>query len=339
MAYKRSVFPESGYDVFQELYDIPASKVGSVQEFQYLKTKADKTVLEQNRLNELTQELQLYILDPNKWNLFCDAITGLQKFFLENVDGYIDAMKLDATNYMNGVKAQTLDYMNGTKSQMDTYKNDVVAHMNTTKSTMDSYRIETLDYMNTQKASVNTYVNDKKTEMNTYSDAKKTEVNNHVISEKANITAFVSKEIEQFENTVVNFVYKGQYNSGTTYKLWNGVTFDGDLYISKVEGNVGNQPPTSVLENTYWYKATEKGAKGQDGTNLVYKGLYNNSTAYIQGDLINYNGVLYYAKVNTTGVLPTNTTNWEVFPINVTVSIQANKPTNNYAGHIWLQTL
>jgi hypothetical protein len=339
MAYKRSVFPESGFDTFQELYDIPASKIGLVQEFQTLKTKPYKTVLEQNRLNQLTQELQLYILDPNKWNLFCDAVTGLQKFFLTNVNGYIDAMKVNATTYMNGILSQTLDYMNSTKSQMDTYKSNVVTHMNSTKSQMDTYKTETLNYMTAQKSDVNSYVSSKKNEMDTYSNTKKTEVTNHVVTEKSNMTNFVSTEIGRFENTVVNFVYRGQYANNKSYSKWNGVTFDGNLFISKLDGNLNNQPPASGTENTYWYRATEKGSKGQDGTNLVYKGLYNNSTAYLMGNLVNYNGVLYYAKVNTAGVLPTNTTNWEIFPINVTVSIQAIKPSNNYSGHIWLETL
>ncbi len=39
---------------------------------------------------------------------------------------------------------------------------------------------------------------------------------------------------------------------------------------------------------------------------------YNNSTAYVTGELVTYNGFLYKAKSATTGNLPTNTTYWEL---------------------------
>jgi hypothetical protein len=39
---------------------------------------------------------------------------------------------------------------------------------------------------------------------------------------------------------------------------------------------------------------------------------YNNSTAYVTGELVTYSGFLYKAKSATTGNLPTNTTYWEL---------------------------
>ena len=39
---------------------------------------------------------------------------------------------------------------------------------------------------------------------------------------------------------------------------------------------------------------------------------YNNSTAYVTGELVTYNGFLYKAKSATTGNLPTNTTYWDL---------------------------
>ena len=45
---------------------------------------------------------------------------------------------------------------------------------------------------------------------------------------------------------------------------------------------------------------------------FVGRGEYNNSTQYYVFDLVNYNGNSYYAKVDTIGNLPTNTTYWQL---------------------------
>lgn len=45
---------------------------------------------------------------------------------------------------------------------------------------------------------------------------------------------------------------------------------------------------------------------------FVSRGEYNSSTQYYTFDLVNYNGSSYYAKENTFGNLPTNTTYWQL---------------------------
>ena len=44
----------------------------------------------------------------------------------------------------------------------------------------------------------------------------------------------------------------------------------------------------------------------------VFKGAYNNSTAYVLDDIVYYNGSSYVAENNPTGNVPTNGTYWEV---------------------------
>ena len=44
----------------------------------------------------------------------------------------------------------------------------------------------------------------------------------------------------------------------------------------------------------------------------VFKGTYDNSTAYVLDDIVYYNGSSYVAKASTTGNLPTDTTKWNV---------------------------
>ncbi len=45
---------------------------------------------------------------------------------------------------------------------------------------------------------------------------------------------------------------------------------------------------------------------------FIGRGEYNNSTQYYTFDLVNYNGNSYFAKSNTLGNLPTNTTYWQL---------------------------
>ena len=44
----------------------------------------------------------------------------------------------------------------------------------------------------------------------------------------------------------------------------------------------------------------------------VFRGTYDNSTAYVLDDIVYYNGSSYVAKTSTTGNLPTDTTKWNI---------------------------
>lgn len=62
----------------------------------------------------------------------------------------------------------------------------------------------------------------------------------------------------------------------------------------------------------------EMGPQGPTGptaiANINAKGTYNGSTKYVRNDLVNYNGNAYVCIVaSSTGVLPTNTDNWQLF--------------------------
>jgi hypothetical protein len=53
--------------------------------------------------------------------------------------------------------------------------------------------------------------------------------------------------------------------------------------------------------------------------------VYDNTTAYVYNDFVNYNGVIYVAKQSTTGNAPTNTTYWSAIETNSWVTASANK--------------
>lgn len=132
MSYKRSVFPEGGYDTFIELYDLPPSYEPLVLEFSQLRAKENKTPTEELRFNELTNILQNYIIDTDKWNKFCDAVTGLQKFFLENTQGYIDTLKVDVNNTVANGKAEIDTTKDNALISIEQKKENIIDYMDNT---------------------------------------------------------------------------------------------------------------------------------------------------------------------------------------------------------------
>ena len=72
MAYNRSVFPEGGYDVFKENYDLSPSLKPLALEYQNLKSKATLTPTDVQRLNELMTILEDFLITPEKINYFQD---------------------------------------------------------------------------------------------------------------------------------------------------------------------------------------------------------------------------------------------------------------------------
>lgn len=76
------------------------------------------------------------------------------------------------------------------------------------------------------------------------------------------------------------------------------------------QGERGAQGPQGIQGET--------GPQGPTGptavANINAKGTYSNSATYVRNDLVNYNGNAYVCIVaSSTGVLPTDTTNWQLF--------------------------
>lgn len=104
---------------------------------------------------------------------------------------------------------------------------------------------------------------------------------------------------------------------------WKGVKGDkGDKGDTGATGPQGPEGPQGLQG--------ERGAQGPQGiqgemgpqgptgptavANINAKGTYSNSATYVRNDLVNYNGNAYVCIVaSSTGVLPTDTTNWQLF--------------------------
>jgi hypothetical protein len=138
--------------------------------------------------------------------------------------------------------------------------------------------------------------------------------------------------------------FKGTYNAGTTYSVGDAVSYSGSSYISSLPANTGNQPSSSP---TFWALLAEQGATGATGpigpigligptgltglkgntgatgpagaagaagatgaTGPIVGGTYSSTVAYPAGAVVSYNGVTYLAIAASTGVAPTNTSDW-----------------------------
>ena len=84
----RSNFPQN-IDVIRELTDLPANKKVQAQRYQFLKTKEVLSPSEVIELNNLTTELQDYLITADSMNMFGDVVISTQKFFKENVMDFV----------------------------------------------------------------------------------------------------------------------------------------------------------------------------------------------------------------------------------------------------------
>lgn len=95
----RSSFPDE-VDVFLELFDLPQNKLADAQRLTKLKSQAVLNNDEQNELAGLTAGLKEFMITPETWNKFQDALVAVQEFFYENVQGFIEDKQVIWDSYI-----------------------------------------------------------------------------------------------------------------------------------------------------------------------------------------------------------------------------------------------
>jgi len=103
-------------------------------------------------------------------------------------------------------------------------------------------------------------------------------------------------------NGIAGLQWQGVYNAAVVYVVNDAVSYLGSSYIC-IQNTTGHDP----TNQTYWDMLVEEGQAG-----LVWRGAYNGSTAYADGDAVSYSGSSYICIVPTTGNLPTNGTYWNL---------------------------
>ena len=98
---------------------------------------------------------------------------------------------------------------------------------------------------------------------------------------------------------VEGFKFRQVYDAATQYRVGDGVTYGGKVYIC-IADTQGNNPTNA----TYW---------SQFADGIQWEGDYNGATGYQKNDLVKYGSQVYIAKQDTTGNLPTDVTYWDKF--------------------------
>jgi hypothetical protein len=148
---------------------------------------------------------------------------------------------------------------------------------------------------------------------------------------------YILQKQQEFNAEIQKFSYKGQYDSTTTYQMWNVVTYNHETYVSKQNNNIGHIPVGDSTDS-WWFKAASRGAQGLPGIGLVFVGEYNNAVTYQSGQAVSYQGDIYYCIQTTVGNLPTDTTYWTLFLAGVKPVIQNVSPSNPTLGMLWIDT-
>ena len=130
---------------------------------------------------------------------------------------------------------------------------------------------------------------------------------------KTDIEPYVENLQTQWQNTVDQFDYKGDWVSTTTYYRNNFVsaTVNGvyGLYLC-TRASARNIPVTNT---SYWRELTIRGAQGISGDTMSFRFAWSSSETYTVGDIVNYNDGLWHCKRNNSNSAPSNgSQNWDL---------------------------
>lgn len=221
----RSIFPAGGVDQILELFELPASQRANAKRYQELKTKGTLTAPEQTELNNLTISLQHYIIDVEKFNLFGDILTNMAKFFISDVEPYVDNMKTDVFNYTDTKKNEMTNYTDAKKLDFQAEVDKLVARGEWQPNTQ---------YF-------------KKNIVTSGGEGFIAKLDN--INQSPPNATYWSKIASKGEkgDPSLNINFKGAYDIAMSYVMGDAVTFGGLWYYAKL--NTKGNPPTNA---TYW---------------------------------------------------------------------------------------
>ena len=113
--------------------------------------------------------------------------------------------------------------------------------------------------------------------------------------------------------------YRDEYSTKQTYSKYDVVQYNQQVYMCIAL----NCPMGTLPTNTnYFIPLTLKGEKGESGTGLTPRGVWNESVQYYKDDLVSYNNVLWAANENNIGYLPSDTSSkwYDVLSMNINFS-------------------
>ena len=123
--------------------------------------------------------------------------------------------------------------------------------------------------------------------------------NVYVYANVVKTTGNIPTNVSYWTLMIEGFKFRDVYAGATQYRVGDGVTHGGKVYICILDTQ-GDTPPNA----TYW---------SQFADGLQWEGNFDPTTAYQKNDLVKYGSQVYIAKSDTTSNLPTVGAYWEQF--------------------------
>lgn len=155
-----------------------------------------------------------------------------------------------------------------------------------------------------------------------------------------NVIDYLANELAGFNYLINQFNLRGNWNSETTYEIYNFVVYNNIdyLYINSTP-SAGNLPTNT----TYWLEINIRGETGAPGLGVNLKYDWDFTIEYQPLDIVYYNNALWVAKVQNVNITPSNGATWEIFLPFKLIKIYSNTtaPTGDdlYKGAIWFEML
>lgn len=154
------------------------------------------------------------------------------------------------------------------------------------------------------------------------------------------IKPYIENKQTSWQNTINQFIFKGNYSTGTQYQVNNFVIYtvagENRVYICIKTPPVGTLPTST----TYWRVMTIKGVMGESGTGLTFRYNWQSGEPYYAEDVVTYNNIVWNCLKDNTGVTPgSDESTWKVIytPTQNIYPFQADAPTNIKTGDFWFQ--
>lgn len=112
-----------------------------------------------------------------------------------------------------------------------------------------------------------------------------------------NVQGWLDDKQAIWDTYIRNFKSVGVWATSQNYKFQNMVSFNGDLYLSKVDHLSSTVNKPVIGGNATWQQISNKGDKGDVGLTGILKGDWDVATSYAIGDAVSFGRELHYTPI------------------------------------------
>ncbi|MCD3216964.1 hypothetical protein G8S55_06815 [Clostridium botulinum C] len=258
MAFRYSNFPDSIDDLkrlpeYQELSDEDKTYVGRYTEL--CQRGSSMTPQEKLEFNDLlNNKLKDKMIQSVDWNLLADAVTNCQDFFLNHVlkdiSDMVNEKEEEFKNMTEEAKHQFTELVDNKDKKFTQMVDDKANEFN---MRVDSF-IDKGIYNNDTHYNKHNFIHyDDGTGVNVYIALKDTQG----VSPSDDGTTWRKLTIKGDKGDTgkdgLNLVFKGAWSSKISYKFAHAVAYNGAIFVSIQEENLGNTP-NELIDTEYWIK-------------------------------------------------------------------------------------